>query len=91
MKAQIKIKAPVIDMYSTDWEFDGKKGTTHFVVIYDYETHQAERLTLPNDDISLFNVVSDLCFLQEYELVCELNEAYGKIKKTLVGVVHNGK
>ena len=36
MKAQIKIKAPVIDMYSTDWEFDGKKGTTHFVVIYDY-------------------------------------------------------
>ena len=82
MKAQIKIKAPVIDMYSTDWEFDGKKGTTHFVVIYDYETHQAERLTLPNEDISLFN---------EYELVCELNEAYGKIKKTLVGVVQNGK
>ena len=60
MKAQIKIKAPVIDMYSTDWEFDGKKGTTHFVVIYDYETHQAERLTLPNEDISLFNVVSTL-------------------------------
>lgn len=91
MKAQIKIKAPVIDMYSTDWEFDGKKGTTHFIVIYDYETHQAERLTLPNDDISLFNVVSNLSLLDEYELVCELNEAYGKIKKTLVGVVQNGK
>ncbi|WP_308567772.1 hypothetical protein [uncultured Eubacterium sp.] len=91
MKAQIKIKAPVIDMYSTDWEFDGKKGTSHFVVIYDYETHQAERLTLSADDISLFNAISNLALLEEYELVCELNEAYGKVKKILLGVVQNGK
>lgn len=60
-------------------------------MIYDYETHQAERLTLSADDISLFNAISNLSLLEEYELICELNEAFGKVKKILLGVVQNGK
>lgn len=36
MKLTTVVKAPVLDMYSMDWEFEGKKGTTNYVVIYDY-------------------------------------------------------
>ena len=32
MKLTTTVKAPVLDMFSRDWEFEGKKGTAHFVV-----------------------------------------------------------
>ena len=91
MKAQIKIKAPVIDMYSTDWEFDGKKGTTHFVVIYDYDNHTSERLVIDSANDKLFDIISSINLLQEYKLTVVLNEAYGKLRKELVGVEELGK
>ena len=33
MKINAVLQAPVIDMFSREWEFDGKKGTSHFVVV----------------------------------------------------------
>ena len=46
MKLTTTVKAPVLDMFSRDWEFEGKKGTAHFVVIYDYDNHTSERLVI---------------------------------------------
>lgn len=46
MKLTTTINAPVLDMFSRDWEFEGKKGTAHFVVFYDYDNHTSERLVV---------------------------------------------
>ena len=52
MKLTTTVKAPVLDMFSRDWEFEGKKGTAHFVVIYDYDNHTSERLVIDSAMIS---------------------------------------
>ena len=91
MKLTTTVKAPVLDMFSRDWEFEGKKGTTHFVVIYDYDNHKSERLVIDSANDKLFDIISSINLLQEYKLTVVLNEAYGKLRKELVGVEELGK
>lgn len=86
MKLTTSVNAPVLDMFSSDWEFDGKKGTSHFVVIYDYENHTSERLIVDANNAKLFSIIGDIKLLKEYKLTVVLNEAYGKLRKELVGV-----
>ena len=87
MKLTTTVTAPVLDMFSSDWEFDGKKGTSHFVVIYDFENHTSERLIVDK----LFQLIGNIELLKEYKLTVVLNEAYGKLRKELVGVEELGK
>lgn len=91
MKLTTVVKAPVLDMYSMDWEFEGKKGTTNFVVIYDYDNHISEKLVINADNSALFDKLQDIALLNEYKLTVVFNEAYGKVKKELVGVEELGK
>ena len=91
MKLTTVVKAPVLDMFSSDWEFEGKKGTTNFVVIYDYDNHTSERLIVNADNSALFDKLQDIALLNEYKLTVVLNEAYGKLRKELVGVEELGK
>lgn len=91
MKLTTTVKAPVLDMFSRDWEFEGKKGTAHFVVIYDYDNHSSERLVIDSANDKLFDIISSINLLQEYKLTVVLNEAYGKLRKELVGVEELGK
>lgn len=91
MKLTTTIKAPVLDMFSRDWEFEGKKGTAHFVVIYDYDNHTSERLVVDSENSELFDIISSINLLDEYKLTVVLNEAYGKLRKELVGVEQLGK
>lgn len=91
MKLTTTIKAPVLDMFSRDWEFDGNKGTSHFVVIYDYDNHTSERLVIDSANDKLFDIISSINLLDEYKLTVVLNEAYGKLRKELVGVEQLGK
>lgn len=91
MKLTTTVKAPVLDMFSRDWEFEGKKGTSHFVVIYDYDNHKSERLVIDSANDKLFDIISSINLLQEYKLTVVLNEAYGKLRKELVGVEELGK
>ena len=91
MKINAVVQAPVIDMFSRDWEFDGKKGTSHFVVVYDFENHKAERLTVEPDNASVFQKVRDISLFDEYRLNIEFTEAYDKVKKTITGVEKVGK
>lgn len=91
MKLTTVVKAPVLDMYSMDWEFEGKNGTTNYVVIYDYDNHISEKLVINADNSALFDKLQDIALLNEYKLTVVLNEAYGKVKKELVGVEELGK
>lgn len=91
MKINAVLQAPVIDMFSREWEFDGKKGVSHFVVVYDFENHRAERLTVDPDNASVFQKVRDISLFDEYRLNIELTEAYDKVKKTITGVEKVGK
>lgn len=91
MKLTTTVTAPVLDMYSMDWEFEGKKGTTNYVVIYDYDNHISEKLVINADNSALFDKLQDIALLNEYKLTVVLNEAYGKVKKELVGVEELGK
>ena len=91
MKLTTTINAPVLDMFSMDWEFEGKKGTTNYVVIYDYDNHISEKLVINADNSALFDKLQDIALLNEYKLTVVLNEAYGKVKKELVGVEELGK
>lgn len=91
MKLTTTINAPVLDMFSRDWEFEGKKGTTNYVVIYDYDNHISEKLVINADNSALFDKLQDIALLNEYKLTVVLNEAYGKVKKELVGVEELGK
>jgi hypothetical protein len=91
MKLTTTVKAPVLDMFSRDWEFEGKKGTAHFVVIYDYDNHTSERLIVDANNDKLFDIIGDIELLKEYKLTVVLNEAYGKLRKELVGVEELGK
>lgn len=91
MKLTTTVKAPVLDMFSRDWEFEGKKGTSHIVVIYDYDNHTSERLVIDSANDKLFDIISSINLLQEYKLTVVLNEAYGKLRKELVGVEELGK
>lgn len=91
MKLITTINAPVLDMFSMDWEFEGKKGTTNYVVIYDYDNHISEKLVINADNSALFDKLQDIALLNEYKLTVVLNEAYGKVKKELVGVEELGK
>ena len=91
MKLTTTVTAPVLDMFSSDWEFDGKKGTSHFVVIYDYDNHISEKLVINADNSALFDKLQDIALLNEYKLTVVLNEAYGKLRKELVGVEELGK
>ena len=91
MKLTTVVKAPVLDMFSSDWEFEGKKGTTNFVVIYDYDNHTSERLIVNADNSALFDKLQDIALLNDYKLTVVLNEAYGKLRKELVGVEKLGK
>lgn len=91
MKLTTVVKAPVLDMYSMDWEFEGKKGTTNYVVIYDYDNHTSERLVVDSENSKLFDIISSINLLDEYKLTVVLNEAYGKLRKELVGVEQLGK
>lgn len=86
MKLTTTIIAPVLDVFSKDWEFEGKKGTANFVVIYDYDNHTSERLVFDSEDDKLFDIISDIDLLVEYKLTVVLNEAYGKLRKELVKV-----
>ena len=86
MKLTTTVTAPVLDMFSSDWEFDGKKGTSHFVVIYDFENHTSERLIVDINNDKLFQLIGNIELLKEYKLTVVLNEAYGKLRKELVGV-----
>ena len=91
MKLTTTINAPVLDMFSRDWEFECKKGTAHFVVIYDYDNHTSERLVVDSENDKLFDIISSINLLDEYKLTVVLNEAYGKLRKELVGVEQLGK
>ena len=91
MKINAVLQAPVIDMFSREWEFDGKKGISHFVVVYDFENHRAERLTVDPDNASVFQKVRNISLFDEYKLNIELTEAYDKVKKTIIGVEKVGK
>lgn len=91
MKLTTTVKAPVLDMFSRDWEFEGKKGTAHFVVFYDYDNHTSERLVIDSANDKLFDIISSINLLHEYKLTVVLNEAYGKLRKELVGVEELGK
>lgn len=91
MKLTTTINAPVLDMYSMDWEFEGKKGTTNYVVIYDYDNHISEKLVINADNSALFDKLQNIALLNDYKLTVVLNEAYGKVKKELVGVEELGK
>lgn len=91
MKINAVVQAPVIDMFSREWEFDGKKGTSHFVVVYDFENHRAERLSVDPDNASVWQKVRDITLFDEYKLNIELTEAYDKVKKTIIGVEKIGK
>lgn len=91
MKINAVLQAPVIDMFSREWEFDGKKGTSHFVVVYDFENHRSERLTVDPDNASVFQKVRNISLFDEYKLNIELTEAYDKVKKTIIGVEKVGK
>lgn len=91
MKLTTTVTAPVLDMFSSDWEFDGKKGTSHFVVIYDYDNHTSERLVVNSENSKLFDIISSINLLDVYKLTVVLNEAYGKLRKELVGVEQLGK
>lgn len=91
MKLTTTVTAPVLDMFSRDWEFKGKKGTAHIVVIYDYDNHTSERLVIDSDNYKLFDIISSINLLQEYKLTVVLNESYGKLRKELVGVEELGK
>ena len=91
MKLVTTIEAPVLDMFSRDWEFDGKKGTTHFVIAYDYESHSIIRLVVDDDDSKLFDTVCDLALLQTYKLKVVLDESFDKVRKQLIGVEAIGK
>lgn len=91
MKINAVLQAPVIDMFSREWEFDGKKGTSHFVVVYDFENHRSERLTVDPDNDSVFQKVRNISLFDEYKLNIELTEAYDKVKKTIIGVEKVGK
>ena len=91
MKLTTVVKAPVLDMYSMDWEFEGKKGTTNYVVIYDYDNHISEKLVINPDNSALFDKLQNIALLNDYKLTVVLNEVYGKVKKELVGVEELGK
>lgn len=91
MKLTTVVKAPVLDMYSMDWEFEGKKGTTIYVVIYDYDNHISEKLVINADNSALFDKLQNIALLNDYKLTVVLNEAYGKLRKELVGVEELGK
>lgn len=91
MKLTTTIKAPVLDMFSRDWEFEGKKGTTNYVVIYDYDNHTSERLVIDSENDKLFDIISSINLPDEYKLTVVLNEAYGKLRRELVGVEALGK
>lgn len=91
MKLTTTVTAPVLDMFSSDWEFDGKKGISHFVVIYDFENHTSERLIVDINNDKLFQLIGNIELLKEYKLTVVLNEAYGKLRKELVGVEELGK
>lgn len=91
MKINAVLQAPVIDMFSREWEFDGKKGISHFVVVYDFENHRAERLTVDPDNASVFAKVRNITLFDEYKLNIELTEAYDKVKKTIIGVEKVGQ
>lgn len=91
MKLTTTINAPVLDMFSRDWEFEGKKDTAHFVVIYDFENHTSERLIVDINNDKLFQLIGNIELLKEYKLTVVLNEAYGKLRKELVGVEELGK
>ena len=91
MKINAVIQAPVIDMFSREWEFDGIIGTSHFVVVYDFDNHRAERLSVDPDNASVFQKVRDISLFDEYKLNIELTEAYDKVKKTIIGVEKVGK
>ena len=91
MKLTTVVKAPVLDMYSMVWEFEGKKGTTNYVVIYDYDNHISEKLVINADNSALFDKLQNIALLNDYKLTVVLNEAYGKVKKELVGVEELGK
>lgn len=91
MKINATLQAPVIDMFSREWEFDGRKGVSHFVVVYDFENHRAERLTVDPDNASVFSKVRNISLFDEYKLAIELTEAYDKVKKVIVGVEKVGK
>ena len=91
MKINAVLQAPVIDMFSREWEFDGKKGISHFVVVYDFENHRVERLTVDPDNASVFQKVRNISLFDEYRLNIELTEAYDKVKKTIIGVEKDGK
>lgn len=91
MKINATVQAPVIDMFSREWEFDGRKGVSHFVVIYDYDNHRAERLTVDPENAPVFSKVRNISLFDEYKLSIELDEAFDKVKKTVIGVEKIGK
>ncbi len=91
MKINATLQAPVIDMFSREWEFDGRKGCSHFVVVYDFENHRAERLTVDPDNASVFSKVRNISLFDEYKLAIELTEAFDKVKKVIVGVEKVGE
>lgn len=91
MKINATVQAPVIDMFSREWEFDGRKGVSHFLVIYDYDNHRVERLTVDPENAPVFSKVRNISLFDEYKLSIELDEAFDKVKKTVIGVEKIGK
>lgn len=91
MKINAVLQVPVIDIFSREWEFDGKKGTSFFIVVYDFENHLCERLSVDPDNASVFHKLTDISLFDEYKFNIELTEAYGKVKKTVTGVEKVGK
>lgn len=59
--------------------------------LYDYDNHTSERLVIDSANDKLFDIISSINLLQEYKLTVVLNEAYGKLRKELVGVEELGK
>ena len=83
MKLTTVVKAPVLDMYAMDWEFEGKNGTTNYVVIYDYDNHISEKLVL--------TLIIQLClisfrishFSMNISLLLYLMKLTARLKKSL--------
>ena len=91
MKINATVQAPLIDMFSREWEFDGRKGVSHFVVVYDYDNHRAERFSVDPENVPLFSKVRDMTLFDEYKFTIQLDEAFDKVKKTVTGVEKIGK
>lgn len=78
-----KKELKLLDAYDFDWEFNGKKGKTPMVVLYDYKEHRSYQLPYDCD--------LGACTLDDtYVFDIQLEVKYGKNKQRVVGVSNAG-